>query len=93
MPWLRELTAYPSGPAHGASDAPSTAADDVAVPLKLRTHRGVLTFLSTITVFGTPVEITLSELSLEAFYPADAETAAALNGQGSIAPRLRTSAD
>ena len=35
-----------------------------------------------ITVFGTPLEITLSELSLEAFYPADAETAAALEDAG-----------
>jgi hypothetical protein len=82
---LRELMTYPGGPAattqrqrENASHAPSAAGDDVAVPLKLRTHGGVLSFLSTITVFGTPVEITLSELSLEAFYPADAQTAAAL---------------
>jgi transcriptional regulator with XRE-family HTH domain len=79
---LRELTAYPGRPARTAGHAPSSAADDVAVPLKLRTHDdGVLTFLSTITVFGTPVEITLSELSLEAFYPANPETAAALNSR------------
>ncbi|SRR5579871_5015353 len=75
---LRDLAAYPGGPTHARTHAPS-ASDDVAVPLKLRTHDGVLSFLSTITVFGTPVEITLSELSLEAFYPADPETAAALN--------------
>jgi transcriptional regulator with XRE-family HTH domain len=79
---MHELTDYPAGPAQAASRAPSTAGDDVAVPLKLRTHGGVLSFLSTITVFGTPVEITLSELSLEAFYPADPETAAALMGMG-----------
>ena len=48
------------------------------VPLRLRTHAGVLSFLSTVTVFGTAVDITLAELSLEAFYPADQETAAAL---------------
>lgn len=75
---LRELTAYSPASACSGSHLPSTA-DDVAVPLKLRTHGGVLSFLSTVTVFGTPVEITLSELSLEAFYPADAETAAALS--------------
>jgi hypothetical protein len=34
--------------------------------------------MSTITVFGTPVEVTLSELAIETFFPADAETAAAL---------------
>ena len=36
------------------------------------------TRISTITVFGTPVEITLSELSLEAFYPADEATVATM---------------
>jgi hypothetical protein len=46
--------------------------------LRMRTPGGVLSFFSTITVFGTPVEITLSEISLEAFYPADEATAAAL---------------
>jgi transcriptional regulator with XRE-family HTH domain len=77
---LRELTDYSAGPVRLASHhAPSATADDVAVPLKLRTHRGVLSFLSTITVFGTPTEIALSELSLEALYPADPETAAALS--------------
>ena len=39
---------------------------------------GVLSFISTTTVFGTPVDITLSELALEAFFPADAATAEAL---------------
>lgn len=46
----------------------------VVVPLRLATSVGVLSLFSTTTVFGTPVEITLSELSLEAFYPADAST-------------------
>jgi hypothetical protein len=46
--------------------------------MQLRTHTGTLSFLSTVTVFGTPVEITLSELSLEAFYPADEATARAM---------------
>ena len=48
------------------------------VPLVLATPRGQLSFISTMTVFGTPVEITLSELALETFFPADAATAAAL---------------
>lgn len=52
----------------------------VAVPLELDTDRGRLSFLSTTTVFGTPVDITLSELAIEAFLPADAATAAALSG-------------
>ena len=40
----------------------------------------VLSFFSTVTMFGTPLDITLSELAIEAFFPADAETAAALRG-------------
>ena len=48
------------------------------MPLRLRTPIGVLSFFSTTTVFGTPVDVTLSELAIEAFFPADQETAAAL---------------
>lgn len=73
---LREVSAYPG--AHRQAAAASSQPDAVVVPLRLRTHTGVLSFLSTVTVFGTAVDITLSELSLEAFYPADEATAAAL---------------
>jgi hypothetical protein len=48
------------------------------MPLQLRTPAGVLGFLSTVTVFGTPVDVTLQELALETFFPADEATAAAL---------------
>ncbi|HYY84357.1 MAG TPA: transcriptional regulator, partial [Beijerinckiaceae bacterium] len=41
---------------------------------------GVLSFFSTTTVFGTPIDVTLSELALEAFFPADDATAQALRG-------------
>lgn len=50
----------------------------VYVPLQLDSPLGVLSFISTITVFGTPTEITLSELALESFLPADPATAQAL---------------
>jgi hypothetical protein len=43
------------------------------VPLKLVTSLGILAFFSTTTVFGTPVDITLAELAVEAFYPADSD--------------------
>lgn len=71
---LKEVEAY-SAPSEKLAALPD---DDIAIPLRLRTPGGVLSFHSTITVFGTPVEITLSEISLEAFYPADAATAVAL---------------
>jgi transcriptional regulator with XRE-family HTH domain len=50
--------------------------DQVAIPLKLRHDGEVLSFFSTTMVFGTPVDITLSELALETFFPADDVTAA-----------------
>lgn len=76
---LKEVTAYPGGTGRRGGEPPSaTDPDVIVVPLKLRTHGGVLSFFSTVTVFGTAVDITLSELSLEAFYPADEATATAL---------------
>jgi transcriptional regulator with XRE-family HTH domain len=72
---LRELSGYP---AQGQAANPSAAAPGIVVPLRLVTDAGTLALLSTTTVFGTPVDVTLSELALETFFPADAETAAAL---------------
>lgn len=48
---------------------------NVAAPLKLKTPAGELSFMSVTTVFGTPIEITLEELAIESFFPADAATA------------------
>jgi hypothetical protein len=72
---LRELRGYPA-PAEPAHHVDTTA---FVVPLKLSTEAGTLAFFSTTTVFGTPIDITLSELAVEAFYPADAITAEALH--------------
>jgi hypothetical protein len=44
------------------------------VPLQLSTDEGLLTLFSTTTIFGTPVDVTLSELAIEAFFPADLES-------------------
>jgi hypothetical protein len=54
----------------------------VFVPLRLVTERGILSFISTTTVFGTPVEITSSELAIESFLPADTATARNLRNSG-----------
>ena len=48
------------------------------MPVQFTTEPGTLSFFSTTTVFGTPLDITLSELALESFFPADAATADAL---------------
>jgi MmyB-like transcription regulator ligand binding domain len=53
---------------------------DIVEPLQLRRGGAELTLFSTVAVFGTALDITLAELSIEAFYPADAETARALRG-------------
>jgi transcriptional regulator with XRE-family HTH domain len=50
----------------------------IVVPLRLATPAGILSLISTTTVFGTPVDLTLSELALETFFPADQETAKVL---------------
>jgi len=73
---LEELQGYPAPPGTESHEAFDASA--VAVPLQMRTAAGVLSFISTITVFGTPIDITLSELAVETFFPADAATAQAL---------------
>ncbi|WP_291859885.1 helix-turn-helix transcriptional regulator [Bradyrhizobium sp.] len=65
-----ELKSYPI-PARSAP----LASDNVAIPFKLRLDGEVLSFISTTMIFGTPVDITLSELALETFFPADELTA------------------
>jgi transcriptional regulator with XRE-family HTH domain len=57
-----------------ARSAPLSS-DNVAIPFKLRMDGAVLSFISTTMIFGTPVDITLSELALETFFPADEFTA------------------
>jgi transcriptional regulator with XRE-family HTH domain len=74
-----ELKALPvpgsSGPEASPDAVMAGGHADVVVPLRLRTDAGLLSFFSTTTVFGTAVDVTLSELAIEAFFPADATTA------------------
>lgn len=65
-----ELQAYPAP----ASRAPVAGNGAIAVPFMLDTPLGQLSLLSTTTMFGTPVEVSLSELAIETFFPADRET-------------------
>ena len=50
--------------------------DQIAVPLRLKSDRGLLSFWSATMMFGGPLDVTLSELMLETFLPADAQTGA-----------------
>ena len=70
---LDELKSYPA-PARTGPAEPAP----LLVPMTLRSPAGLLSFFSTTTVFGTPTEVTLSEIAIESFFPADGETAKAL---------------
>ncbi|MES3003236.1 MAG: helix-turn-helix transcriptional regulator [Pseudomonadota bacterium] len=52
----------------------------VAMPFRFRTRHGILSFISTTTIFGTPVDVTLQELALETFFAADSMTGEVLRG-------------
>ena len=67
----------PAYPERGLAE-PEPPLTDVVVPLRYRADAGELNFLSITAVVGTPMEVTVSELAIEGFYPADAPTAAAL---------------
>ena len=69
---LTELTAYRGG------IGPAPAAHDVVVPLRIRHEGGELRFFSITAVFGSPLDVTVEELAIESFFPADAATAEAL---------------
>ena len=74
---IEELRQFPAP----SSKAPaSSSGAQIAVPLIIDAPAGRLSFISTTTVFGTPIEVTLSELAIESFFPADQETAERLRG-------------
>lgn len=79
-----ETSGYPPPPS-AAGCPPPGGTGAVFVPLRLRHEGRELSFFSTVTAFGTPLDITVAELAIEAFYPADEVTAAAL---GARRPRL-----
>ena len=72
-----ELRGYPGG----EPPAPAGAVDSIVVPLRIRRGGTVLNFFTTVATFGTPLDVTISELSIESFYPADEATAQALNNR------------
>jgi hypothetical protein len=72
-----ELCGYFGGGGTGELRSAGGAAD-VVLPMRLRMGGQELSFLSTTTVFGSPLDVTVAELAIESFYPADASTAAAM---------------
>ncbi len=73
-----ELAGYPAP----ASKGPWEAMSAIVVPMELDSAGGRLSLFSTTTIFGTPVEVTLSEIAIESFFPADQGTAEALRSLG-----------
>ncbi len=73
-----ELTAlYEELLAPDSQDATSPPIEsDVVIPMIIRVGERELRLFSTITTFGTPTDITLDEVAIESYYPADAESAA-----------------
>jgi transcriptional regulator with XRE-family HTH domain len=69
----QELRAYPAAPDGDATRLEGEVLG-IVVPLRFRTEAGVLNLISTTTIFGSPVDVTLQELALETFFPADAFT-------------------
>lgn len=69
-----ELSGYPGV----APAAPVTQPAGVVLPLRLRTPAGALSFLTTVARFGTAADVTVAELSVESFFPADEATAVAV---------------
>lgn len=69
---LKEMLSYPAPP----HTAPTPSPTAVLVPLQIATPAGVLSFFSTTTVFGTPLDVTLAEMAVELFFAADTATEA-----------------
>jgi transcriptional regulator with XRE-family HTH domain len=66
-----ELLSYPAPPEPAAPQV-----HEAVVPFRIRAGGKVLSFFSTIMIFGTPIDVTLSEIALELFFAADKATAA-----------------
>jgi transcriptional regulator with XRE-family HTH domain len=73
---LAELRDYPGGADSGAD--PGGGAGEVVVPLRYAVRGQELSLLSTTSIFGTPHDVTVAELAVESFFPADPATGAAL---------------
>jgi hypothetical protein len=80
-----ELCALPGVSAREHHAPQGDGANRLMVTLRMKTALGDLAFFSTVATFGTAIDITLAELSIESFFPADAATAEVLRLQASTA--------
>ena len=70
---LAEVAGYPT-PINSEPLESFGAPQHLATPLRIWTRFGVVSFINTLTVFGTPNDVTLAELALEMLFPADDKT-------------------
>ena len=73
---------------HSEGASSRSVESDVVIPMILRFDGRELRLFSTITTFGTPMDITLDEVAIESYYPADAESAAYFEEPDGIKPSL-----
>ena len=84
---LEEVSAYPlPGGDDSSTRALGGPAREIVAPLRIRSGGRELAFLSTVTTFGTAFDITVSELAIESFFPADQATAAAVRAIADALP-------
>ncbi|MCA0401543.1 MAG: helix-turn-helix transcriptional regulator [Proteobacteria bacterium] len=76
---IAEALAYPAPSKSTHAGGPPTGP---VIPMRMRFGDAVLNFISTTTVFGTPLEVEVSELAIETFFPADEVTRQALIAMG-----------
>lgn len=79
---LEELGTWRHEQGWDGRDPEGPALHGIAVPFRIRTDLGILSFLGTTTVFGTATDITVSELTIESFFPLDSATRDVLGGPG-----------
>jgi MmyB-like transcription regulator ligand binding domain len=83
----QELIEFPGG----KPSSYEPAAEELAVPLRIRSGDSVLSFISTITTFARATDVTVAEFSIESLYPTDSATAEAL--RATSPPRSPSSLD
>jgi len=67
-----EIQSYPCDQPEPDVEVPGV--NDIVVPLRVRLGGQIFAFFSTVATFGTPLDITVAELAIESFFPADTET-------------------
>ncbi|WP_405865125.1 helix-turn-helix transcriptional regulator [Streptomyces sp. NBC_01515] len=77
-----EVAAYPAPETDGDADEQPTPVPHFALPMRIEHDGRVLSFVSSIATFNTPMDVTVSELAIETFLPADPATAKYLHALG-----------